>query len=171
MSLLTFEFRGEIQLLLFVLVCLAAFRWGGRPERIIAVVWIIAVEVIDRLYHVIWTIPYQLNHVDLFHAILDGTVFISLLLVALNANRFYPLWIAAFQLLSVTAHVARELADAISPVAYAVMVVAPSWGILLSLIFGLIAHVRRERKYGAYRDWRVRPDDIFIDYDRKVVRP
>lgn len=154
MSLLAFDYRDEIQFLLIVLVCLSAFKWGGKPERIIASVWLIAFEVIDRAYHAIWNIPYQLDQLDVFHALLDGAVFLSFLFVALNANRFYTLWIAAFQLLSVAAHMARELADTISPVAYAVMAIAPSWGILFTLFLGLVGHIRRTKKWGAYRDWR-----------------
>ena len=154
MSFLSFAYRAEMQDILALVVCLSAIFWGGKPERIIALVWLVLFEGVDALYHAIWDSNFQLERLDVFHASLDLVGLVVFLAVALSANRMYVLWIAAFQLLSATSHIARELADAISPVAYAVMAIAPSWGILLSLAFGLIAHVRRKKEFGEYRDWR-----------------
>lgn len=154
MSFFSFAYRAELQDILALVVCLSALFWGAKPERVIALTWLILFEGLDALYHLVWGTNFQLETIDAFHASLDLAGFLIFLFVALSANRMYVLWVAAFQLLSATSHVARELADAISPVAYAVMAIGPSWGILLSLAAGVIAHRRRERVYGEYRDWR-----------------
>lgn len=153
MSFIFFEHRAELQDALIILIFSAALYWGGKPERIIALCYFAAFKMMDTIYHTIWGVTFQLNSLDLFHAFMDGTAFVLFLLVALFANRFYTMLIAAFQLLSVFAHLVRELSDTIEPIAYAVMVIAPSWGIIISLGFGVLAHVRRKKKFGEYRDW------------------
>jgi hypothetical protein len=97
---------------------------------------------------------YRLNDVDLFLATTDTFAAIIFIAIALFANRNYPLWIAAMQVLAMTAHLARGLAETISPIAYITMVVAPGWFQLLFLALGLLGHILRKRSHGEYRDWR-----------------
>lgn len=153
MSYIFFAYRAELQDVLIILVCSAAFCWGGKPERLVALAYLGAFSVMDTIYHAISGVVFQLNSLDPFHAFMDGTAFVLFLLIALYANRLYTMLIAAFQLLSVFAHLVREMSDNIEPIAYAVMVVAPGWGIIISLGFGVFAHVRRKKKFGEYRDW------------------
>ena len=89
------------------------------------------------------------------------------IVIAVHANRNYPLFMAALQLLVVSAHVARGLIEAIAPIAYAVMVIAPGWLQLLLLATGLARHLRRKRRYGAYRDWRVQAPWMLLVQTRK----
>lgn len=151
---LILEYRAVAQELTGVVVALAALRWGGGPERALALVWLIGIEGIDKLYHLITATSFKLNTVDMFHAGLDLGIAVVMVAIALRANRTYPLWIAAFQLVSVLAHVARELSAAISPLSYAIMAIAPSYFQLGLLAGGLLVHIRRKRKVGPYRDWR-----------------
>ena len=52
------------------------------------------------------------------------------------------------------AHLARGFAEAVSPIAYVVMVVVPGWLQLVLFSIGLTRHIFRKRNYGPYRDWR-----------------
>ena len=154
LELLAFEYRGAIQDLLAFAIFLAALKWGSAPERAVILVWIVLFEVIDGLYHLVSNAGYTLTDVDLWHASLDGLAGVIWIAIALFANRNYPLWIAAMQLLALMAHAARGLTDSISPVAYISMAVAPGWLQLLFMAVGLFRHARRKRQYGKYRDWR-----------------
>jgi len=149
------DLRAYLQDALALLLCLAAFRWGAGPERIIAFVWFFFFKIVSRSYEFLIGSQFQLTEIDLFFAVNDLVAGLLLLFIALNANRNYPLWIAAMQLLAIAAHAARGITEAISPVAYAVMIIAPSWLQLFILAFGLARHVRREKAHGPYREWRI----------------
>lgn len=150
-----FDLRADVQSIYAWVICGAALIWGGGPERAVALVWLIFFKLIDGIYHAVFTEDYQLVTVDLFHAGMDASAALCWLLIALYANRNYPLWIAAMQILAVIAHVARGIAEPISPIAYATMAFAPAYFQLLFLTVGLARHIIRKREYGKYRDWRV----------------
>ena len=155
LELIFSEYRPFAQDILTVLVCIGAFVWGGAPERIVAATWLLVFEFPGRIYRAFVSDGLQLADIDAFLATTDVVAGIVWIAVALYANRNYTLFIAGMQVLAMTAHVARGLADAISPVAYMTMVVAPGWFQLIFLGFGVIFHARRKKKYGEYRDWRV----------------
>ena len=152
---LLLEYRGILQDFLLFALCIAAFVWGGGPEKAVAATWLIVFDLAGRVYASFYGANVQLSGVDWFLASMDivaGCLFVS---IALYANRNYTLWIAGMQILAMTAHLARSLADAISPIAYAAMFIAPGWMQLLLLGVGIARHVRRQKKHGKYRDWRI----------------
>ena len=131
-----------------------AFVWVATPERVIAASWLVLFELSSWMYAAVWGTNFQLGTVDLVFAATDVLAGIIWLAVALNANRNYPLFIAAMQILAIAGHLSRGLIEAISPIAYAVMVIAPGWIQLLILGTGVIRHILRKRKFGSYREWR-----------------
>jgi len=152
---LVWEFRPYFQdVLSFTLIALA-FIWGGGPERAVAAVWLVVFEGFGRLSDYLWGSERQLEGVDMPIAAEDMIAGILWVAIALYANRNYTLWIAGLQLLAMIAHMARALAETISPIAYVTMVVAPGWMQLFLLAIGLTRHIQRKRKYGPYRDWRI----------------
>jgi hypothetical protein len=154
LELLAPDLRYFAQDILVVGVCLAAFVWGGGPERVVAASWLLIFELPMIIYRAAFGGDFQLTHVDLVLATTDllaGGVWI---LIALYANRSYTLWIAGLQILAISAHLARGMAESISPIAYVTMVVAPGWLQLFLLAGGVLFHVRRKRRFGDYRDWR-----------------
>lgn len=154
-DLLASNLRFLIQDGLAYSVCIAALIWGAGPERAIALTWLIIFELFDALYRFVWGANYQLSDVDMFLAGLDVVAAIAWIAIALNANRNYPLLIAALQVLALTAHLARGLIESIAPAAYVLMVTAPSWLQLLVLAAGVARHMRRKQTHGDYRDWRL----------------
>lgn len=155
LELLASDSRAYIQDALAYSICLAALIVGAGPERAMAATWLFFFEVLPIAYKIVWGATFQLANVDLFLASLDLCAGGLWLTVALNANRNYPLLIAALQMLAIGAHFARGLIESIAPVAYATMMMAPGWLQLLVLGGGLIRHVVRRRRYGPYREWRV----------------
>ncbi len=153
LELLASENRAFVQDLLAWSVCIAALIWGAGPERAVAAIWLIFFEVLTDW---LWadSVAYRYYDIDVFLASIDLLAGCAWITVALYANRNYPLCIAAMQLLSMTAHLAKGLVETISTIAYAFMVVAPGWFQLLFLAVGLSRHILRKRRFGPYREWR-----------------
>ncbi len=151
LSLLFSEYRPLLQDFLAVSVCLAAFIWGRGPERAIAATWLILFEVVTRLYRAISDSGFRSTEVDPLLASTDVLAGLIWIAIAINANRNYPLWIAAMQVLALTAHVARGLTETISPLAYLMMAIAPGWFQLVILGLGVFRHRRREKQFGRYQ--------------------
>jgi hypothetical protein len=145
-----------VMILIFVLVCGAcwlAYRHGGPPERLAAVlivVWIIA----DAIYHLLFG-PSGFDKVDPVHLILDGGELGAIIWLALNANRTWPLWAAAAQVICVSGHIAVLIEPDGMRRAYWAMTQLPQYIQLTALLCGATAHARRVRLMGRYRSWRL----------------
>jgi hypothetical protein len=148
------EYRALFQHIVSLLLLAAMLRWGAAPERSVAVtfvgLFVLPILILEPL------VGRALILVDggLYYAAIDIVAAIAFIVIALNANRNYALWLAGFQLVAVSAHGVRYVTDAVSPIAHATMVIAPSYLQLLFMAIGLIRHVQREKRYGKYRDWR-----------------
>lgn len=142
-----------IQVLLILAVVVLAFRRGGEPERLAAtiiVVWMVS----DISYHLLFG-PSGFDRVDPVHVVLDGGELVAIVWLALRANRMWPLWAAAAQLICVTGHLAVMVEPNGIRRAYWVMTQVPPFIQLVALLLGALAHARRERRLGRYRSWRL----------------
>ncbi len=149
--------RDQFQVITLIILALLGFWKGAGPERGVACV-MLGILAFDRFYHLIFGNVTNLLSIDYGHAVIDLGAMIALFVIALRANRMYTLWIAALQLIAFNAHLARELTQGMSPIAYAILFVGPSYFQLLIQALGLWAHRRRLAKFGPYREWRRRPD-------------
>lgn len=143
----------EFNLISMALLVLAVLRWGAGPERVCAAT-IAFMNLGDRLYHAVIDRGTLYASVDLGHLFIDVVAAALFIGVALRANRVYPLWLSAFQLVSVISHFAREMDAKLVTFAYGLMTYAPYYFILLILTSGLLTHARREKRYGPYPSWR-----------------
>lgn len=147
--------RADLQYIASLLMGLAMLRWGGGPERAIAVMFtgVLMLPLIAfRLAMTSGTM--MLGDLAPIYIALDAIALAGFVLIALNANRNYPLWIAGFQMVAVGAHLVKGLVDVVSPLAYVLLAVGPSYFQLVLMLAGLLRHRRRLRRYGPYRDWR-----------------
>jgi len=131
----------------------AALRWGAGPEKMCAAA-LFAMTFGDPVYHLLVAHGPTYGTVDLGHLAQDIVVAAVFVGVALQANRVYPIWLAAFQLVSLLSHFAREVTDFFPKLAYGLMSYGPYYTIILILAFGIAAHARRLRHLGPYRSWR-----------------
>ncbi|MXO91831.1 hypothetical protein [Pontixanthobacter aquaemixtae] len=113
--------------------------------------------VVDRAYHWIIDAGGLIDQTDPVHFAIDIFALFSLGIIALRANRNYPLWLTGFQIVATVAHLAKALMQQISPTAYAVMYIAPSYFLIIILGLGIWFHHRRVKRFGMYRSWRDRP--------------
>ena len=115
-----------------------------------ALLWML---VSDDVYLLVADHQAHLFYTDLGIFLIELSVVIIMVPIALKANRMYTLWMAAFQILALFAHIARAVSDAISPLAYAIMYIGPSYFQIIILGFGIWLHYRREKRHGKYRSW------------------
>lgn len=143
----------SLMVVLFAVAVLHAWSRGGPPERIAAAI-IVAWVIADVTYHLMFG-PSGFDTVDPVHLWLDGAELAAIVWLALRANRMWPLWAAAAQLICVTGHIAVFIQPDGIRRAYWAMTQIPPFIQVAALICGAIAHARRERIIGPYRSWRV----------------
>jgi hypothetical protein len=143
----------EFNLGLLAITLAAAIRWGEAPERLCLAV-LLGMPSLDALYHFTVGRGAFYESVDVGHFVMDALAAVALLFIAVNANRIYPLWIAAFQSISVLAHFAREVSAAVAALAYAYLAYAPFYLEAATLLLGIGLHANRVRRTGRYRSWR-----------------
>ena len=130
---------------------LFAYARGGPPERL-AAGFITALFVTDIGYHLLFG-PSGFDRVDPVHLVLDGAELIAIMWLALTANRMWPLWAAAAQLICVSGHLALFVEPGMRR-AYWAMTQLPQYIQLTALVLGAVAHARRYERIGPYRSWR-----------------
>jgi len=143
----------EIGLALLLMSGFLAWSRGGPPERIAAGI-IVGWLLTDGAYHVVFG-PSGFDEVDPVHLVLDGAELVAILWLALRANRMWPLWAAAAQLICVSGHVAAFVEPGGMTRAYWAMTQLPQYIQLTALVCGALAHARRTRRVGPYRSWRL----------------
>lgn len=158
--LFTNEYRVPAQHLIAILLAGAIWRRGGDPER-----WLIAVFLGAMVVPVwvLWWFGFS-SAIDgallLLRLLIDVVAAVLFIAIALRANRNYPLWIAAFQLVALGGYMVSIVPIGVSPLALVILVVGPTYCQLLLLLAGFVRHVRRERRFGPYRPWRIAPPAI-----------
>ena len=138
------EHRHIVQYALFFGLTAFAFWRGQAPEKLTGMVFIGAIVLVMLL--ATQSEPDTGGKLNTGYAMLDLAMTIALAVIALRANRMYPIIILGFQLISLAAHLQRGLLDPISPSAYLILTRIPSWLQLVAFAAGLAAHRRRVRR-------------------------
>jgi len=122
-----------LYLALLALSCGYAFYRGGRYERLVAAVCILGTvatvavnSTFNRLY----------SHVEAGALAVDLAVLTAFVVVALQSDRFWPLWVAGLQLTTSVAHFLKALDPHLIPQAYGLAVRFWSYPILIILAVG-----------------------------------
>ena len=147
------EFKATLQAITLGAIVLASFRWGGSPERssALTLAWI---WLGDIAYHALVEPSTSWLTVDLGHLLIDLIACVALTAIALAANRIYPLWLAALQTISLLMHMVRAADADAAPLAYAILNIAPSYLLMLTLALGIWLHHRRTKRFGPIKSWR-----------------
>ena len=143
----------SVTLIVALATAVCAYVRGGPPERLAAFV-IGGLFVTDIGYHMLFG-PSGFDRVDPVHLVLDGAELLAITWLALRANRMWPLWAAAAGLICYSGHIAALIEPGGFRRAYWAMTQIPPYIQLMALLLGVAAHVRRERRLGPYRSWRL----------------
>jgi len=136
--------------LLQLAVSLFAIRRGGAPERIVG--WMLLCAAIFSL--AIGMPGNAFRALSIPHFSIDVLLFIGLLTIAARANRFWPYWIAAFELIAIGVHGARALDPDLVPIVYSRMIGEVAYPMCLVLVLGTYHYTRRTRLEGvAPKPW------------------
>jgi hypothetical protein len=118
---------------LLALSCGYAFFRGGRYERLVAAVCLLGTiatvavnSPLNRMY----------VHVEGGALAVDLAVLIAFIIVALQSDRFWPLWVAGLQLTTSVAHFLKAIDPHLIPQAYGLAVRFWSYPILIILAVG-----------------------------------
>jgi hypothetical protein len=137
--------RFLVQALLVIVVFVAAWRTGGKPERYVATIYFSMLAA--TTFHAYWAPPIGpggVHHFHRFRAWLDVAALVGVVLVALRYDRWWTLWVGSAQLLAVMAHLLRAIEMPIPLLAYAVMERWPVWMAVLVTGLGIYCHHRRQ---------------------------
>lgn len=148
-------YRADAQHIASVILALAIWRWGGAPERWLISLLVGLLVVPVYIAKLLGISDFSFGPYGWIWVGIDLVTAAAFVLIAVNANRNYPLWVAGFQLVAVSAHAVRVMVESVSPLAYLILAVGPSYCQLLLILGGFIRHVQRQRRFGQYRAWRV----------------
>jgi hypothetical protein len=128
---------------LLALTCGYALIRGGRDERIVAIVCLVA-SVLTAFVLSPW--GHRYSQIEAGEMLVDLTVLAVFVGVALRSDRFWPLWIAGLQLTSSLAHLMKGINLDLMPQAYAAATKFWSYPILLIVAVGTWRHQQRARR-------------------------
>ena len=135
---------------LLLVVSLYAFVAGGGPERIGAGAYALACVASHFLFSAP-SIKYRSVETAVF--IVDILVFVAFTILALRADRFWPIWVSALLGLGVLAHLARWAGPGAIPWAYQVIMSIWSYPILAIMAAGTFKHQQRLKRFGFDKSW------------------
>lgn len=139
--------------LIQVLASLYAFVRGGAPERLAGALLLIA-ALLTRLFFLASISPYI--GIEAGILAVDLLLLVALVTLALRADRFWPIWLAALQALGTAAHIAKAIDPGVVSLAYAILLSVWSWPMVLILAVATLRHQRRLATFGRDLDWSVR---------------
>lgn len=129
-------------------VCVYALWRGGQPERCVAVIFLIAAPLSSAVYSSsLW------RGMQLGIFAVDVAMLGLLLVIALRANRYWPIGMAAMQVLQVIGQLLK-LADRDMPIIiYWIGATVWAYPMLILLWLGTVRHHNREKRVGPEPPW------------------
>ncbi len=126
---------------LFLIGCaIYACAFGGKTGRIGSAIFIVATVF---SYFAAWSKANWIGpNVALFYV--DAACMIALGMLAINSNRYWPIWALGFQIIAVTVHVCVIVSPDIVPRAYRALLSVWSIFILSVMVAGTILDRREE---------------------------
>ena len=124
---------------------------GGGPEKAAATIFVVGSLLTPALATAQFSNRFSSVETGIFAVDLIGLI--ALLLVALFAERYWPIWVAALQAISTAAHAVRLADPTVIRWAYAFALAFWGYPILLLIIAGTWRHQKRLRLYGVDKSW------------------
>ena len=128
----------------FITLLLATLVYAmlrGSTEHRIAALGCLGATVASRMLRS--PIDQRYDQIEMGVLGVDIALFALFLAIALRSQRFWPLWVAGFHLVAVTAHIFRALKTDLIPSAYAVAAQFWSYPVLLCIGIAVWRYRRR----------------------------
>lgn len=135
---------------LLALCTVYAVAVGGAPERIGAAVYALTCVItygLLELSQVLW------RSLEYGVFINDVLLFAFFCVLAVRADRYWPIWVSALLGLGVLGHLARWAGPDVIPWAYAVVLTIWSYPILAIIAIGTLNHQNRLKRLGVDPSW------------------
>jgi hypothetical protein len=133
------------------LACYGYAMWfGGAPERVGAAIFYLGVTFSYLSFH---------RGVQNFRTLEDGVfivdiiTLVALVILATRAERFWPLWLAAMQVLGTAGHLVKMWDPIQMRLAYAFIIAVWSYPMMAFLAAGTWRHRKRIALLGTDRPW------------------
>ncbi len=134
--------------------CGYAILRGGMPEKIAG--WLLMAAAGLTLLTGWRQAMFQQVEIGLF--IIDLALLAGLVVIALKADRFWPLVLAALQLDNTAAHILKLFDPDLIGITYALMLAMWSYPMQLILAVATLRHRRRLAQFGEDRAWSLAVD-------------
>jgi hypothetical protein len=135
---------------LLLLCWVYALGRGASPERIGATILVVG-SLLTLAAAVSSPTGYRSVEIGVFFV--DVATLVAFLVLALRAERYWTLWIAALQLIGTAGHAVKLVDPHVIPRAYAFVTVFWSYPMLLLIVLGTYRHQQRLAKFGVDRSW------------------
>jgi hypothetical protein len=135
---------------MLAICCGYAWLRGGAPERAGAAIFAAAAVLSTILAS---PHPTRFASVEAGVLMVDLVMLLALVVLAIGAERFWPLWVAALQAVGAAAHVGRFAGHNVSGAAYAIVLALWSYPMLCLLALGTWRHQQRLKTFGSDRSW------------------
>lgn len=129
--------------------CLYALARGGAPERLGVLILLSAVAATIFSPR---SNSFRFEGIELAVLMIDTVMLIAVIVLALRAQRYWPMWWAGIKVNSIVTHL-MMLAPTVMPWPYSVMSALLSYPSPLLLAIGTARHRSRVRKYGNDPAW------------------
>lgn len=141
--------RPLIYLTLLGVCCLYAFVRGGTPERwgAAALIAAVAMTAFAPTFG-----AYRFQHLEWGVLAIDAALMVVIGAIALRAQRFWPMWMAAILLDTVITHLLKFSAELV-PWSYGIMSASWSYPVPIILAIGAWRHHMRKQRYGDDPAW------------------
>tara|TARA_A100001391_G_scaffold78331_1_gene50550 strand:- start:10760 stop:11227 length:468 start_codon:yes stop_codon:yes gene_type:complete len=147
-------YRAIFQYLAILGLFVYAFYRGGPPEKCASAI-LLGMVVLVVIYPIAFPQGGEYDSVEIGYFLIDLIAVLAFAALALKANRMYPLWLLAAQLISLMMHLTRDINVAMPGIVYFILMRAPSYILIVALAVGLYCHRKRIARYGSYRSWRI----------------
>ncbi|OYY79346.1 MAG: hypothetical protein B7Y43_02710 [Sphingomonas sp. 28-62-20] len=138
-----------VYLAILVVSCLYAGMRGGPPERLAALTLVAAIiaSVFAPASNAI-----RFQGIEYGIMAVDTACLVAVVAIAIHAQRYWPMWMAAILLDIVLTH-ALMLTPSLMPWSYSVMIAAWNYPIPIILAIGTWRHRARLQTYGSDAAW------------------
>lgn len=135
---------------LLAITTVAAMIWGGGPERWTAFMFLLAALATIFVQPALTQL---FQNVELGVLLIDLLLLAALVVLALKADRHWPMWAVALHFTAILAHAVKGIDAETIRWVYQMLLRISSYGTQFVLLGGIIRHQQRLARNGTDKSW------------------